>query len=526
MMDQQTSTSTETTTPAASTAEKPKIPSSNTSLSSFPLEDIEDVDIESSKEGEAMKHASEESDILFDSSLESAGNSAHTSWSEGSTGLMSDEIEDEDQWNDWGNERLTLEELELEERERSLEGDVDEDGDDEDAGALPSDAEVESNLSETDPATSEDLNYRDGDLHLLDGDSGVESNYSPSNYSFSDSQVSDSDNEYAARLEDMMLGSKSANSEGAHRTSIRIYDSTRLERIPVFHYTLFIKRTLFDSPPAFHPSKPLLVWPLGDGEILFANYKANTYFTRELCRSQFRGCHIFIKTHFSRIGEYLHFAALEARETDAENGKPRVVLLSLQVSTHRLSLRKTTSSPPRLVFRTIVDLGYTPTITVSNLPYFVSWTDKELYITRRSEKLDVIRIPLFHSSTTNSAMIPSICHLKDSIFLPRSSALRGMHFFPAEETLTVPSKKDKKPAALILRSHCSIPSQEVVIPKHTISPPLVVYLHEDADLGGWTCRANSEADSKQRVSNSCGRLKGKFESFDRTEDCDIVPYLF
>ena len=136
-----------------------------------------------------MKHAFEESDILLDSSLESAGNSVHTSWSEGSTELMSDEIEDEDQWNGRGNERLTLEELELEERERSLEGDVDEDGDDEDAGALPSDAEVENNLSETDSATSEDPNYRDGDLHLLDRDSGVESHYSPSNYSFLNSQL-------------------------------------------------------------------------------------------------------------------------------------------------------------------------------------------------------------------------------------------------------------------------------------------------------------------------------------------------
>ena len=109
---------------------------------------------------------------------------------------------------------------------------------------------------------------------------------------------------------------------------------------------------------------------------------------------QFCSCHIFIKTHFSRIGWHLQFVALEARETDAENGKPRVVLLSLQVSTHRLSLWKTTSSPPRLVFRTTVDLGYAATITVPNLPYFVSWADKKLYITRCSEKLDVTYSPV------------------------------------------------------------------------------------------------------------------------------------
>lgn len=102
-----------------------------------------------------------------------------------------------------------------------------------------------------------------------------------------------------------------------------------------------------------------------------------------------------------------------------------------------------------------------------------------------------------------------------------------MYFFPAPEApTTVAGKKDKKLAALILGSHCSIPSQGTLIPKHEISPPIEVYLCDDTDLGGWTCKTSAESDTRQRVNNACGRLKGKFESFDRNEDCDIVPYMF
>jgi hypothetical protein len=57
-------------------------------------------------------------------------------------------------------------------------------------------------------------------------------------------------------------------------------------------------------------------------------------------------------------------------------------------------------------------------------------------------------------------------------------------------------------------------------------PPIAVFLREDRDLG-WTCKEASGGVAETAFVNAgCGRLKGKFESFDRNEDCDIVPYFF
>ncbi len=39
---------------------------------------------------------------------------------------------------------------------------------------------------------------------------------------------------------------------------------------------------LYDSPPAVHPQESLVVWPLGGGDLLFADVAAKTYFTRQL----------------------------------------------------------------------------------------------------------------------------------------------------------------------------------------------------------------------------------------------------
>jgi hypothetical protein len=39
-------------------------------------------------------------------------------------------------------------------------------------------------------------------------------------------------------------------------------------------------KALFDSPPRMHPTKPLLVWPLGGWQMLYADIEANKYFVR------------------------------------------------------------------------------------------------------------------------------------------------------------------------------------------------------------------------------------------------------
>lgn len=62
------------------------------------------------------------------------------------------------------------------------------------------------------------------------------------------------------------------------RVSIRV--STSEGRL--FHFSRKVTSSLSNSPPVLHPIEPLLVWPLGGWEVLFADYEDNTYFVREL----------------------------------------------------------------------------------------------------------------------------------------------------------------------------------------------------------------------------------------------------
>lgn len=57
-------------------------------------------------------------------------------------------------------------------------------------------------------------------------------------------------------------------------------DEGRLKKI--FHYAHPLFFMLYASPPAFHPTKSLVAWPLGAGEVLFADFQAKTYFVRKL----------------------------------------------------------------------------------------------------------------------------------------------------------------------------------------------------------------------------------------------------
>lgn len=491
-------------------------------------------------------------DTNFDTDSDTSSNTAEEDWSDGSSDALSDEVEDEDQWNDWGNERLTIEELELEAREMSSPSLYS--SEDKDSIHVPEFDDLESLDSHLDDLDNDEVfAAEDGDNVKISGftlskadlgieptsdsdaessaASSVESNYSLSHYSDSD-EGSDFDPETAKHLNTLIFGQGSR--EGKQRVSLKVYNVSSNDKTPSFHFTYHVARSIFDSPPVFHPSKPLLVWPLGDAEILFADYKANTFFTRLLCCSRFRSCHVFIKAHFSSSGEYLHFAALEAQtEKPKEQDGKESLQLSLQVSTHRLSIRKTTRSPPRLLYRTTISLGTVATLNVSSSPYTLHWTDQELYVTTRGETLDVMKIPLFPDAKSGEARV---CHIQKEVYLPRTIEWRSLHFFPATSTLPLGSRHNSfeqridegvKMAKIIIGSHSSLPSQNVIVPAYQVSPPIGVLLHDERDLGGWKCKPiTAVSDDKQRVNNAGGRLQGKFETFDQSEDCDIVPFLY
>ncbi|CAO2655623.1 Nn.00g044260.m01.CDS01 [Neocucurbitaria sp. VM-36] len=550
--------------------------SSNTSVDSdteSKSEVIDDIRIEDaskfkrvSRREAILAEELEEDDPLLNSDSDASGNTAEEEWSDGSSDMLSDEVEDEDQWNDWGNDRLTIEALELEVEDSFPSSPASE--------ASAANAEVpDFDDLESLASQNEDLNidevwtagegdeikisgfmFKRGDLGI-DSDSSssretssVESNYSLSNYSDdgSDDDNSDFDVDTAKHLDTLIFGKGSR--EGKQRISLQVYDVNLPHGSPTFHFTRYVQRGIFDSPPVFHPSKPLLVWPLGDAEILFADYKANSFFTRLLCCSRFKSCHIFVKAHFSSSGEYLHFASLEAQTKESkEKDEKGSLILTLQVSTHRLSVRKTTRSPPRLIYRTTIDLGTAPTLNISSSPYTLHWTDETLYLTTRAQTLHVMRIPLFPDAQTGKS---SVCYIQKEVYLPRTADSRTLHFFPRPPPSSrAPSTRSKTSgqlqsaaaaaaqntmAKIIIGSHSAIPSQGLLVPRYQVAPPIGVLLHEERDLGGWKCKAiivsqeeeGEEGRAKQRLNNAGGRLQGKFETFDRTEDCDIVPFLY
>lgn len=540
--------------------------SSNTSVDvESDSELIDDIRIEDAKK---FTHVSRREAItaedldadenLFKSDSDASGNTAEEDWSDGSSDMLSDEVEDEDQWNDWGNERLTIEELNAEERDFEARS-----SDESEASAvMPDFDDLESFTSEISDSNLDEIwtagggdeikisgfTFNKGDLGI-DSDSAsssdassIRSNYTQSNYSDDASDNnSELDVETAKHLDALIFGKGSR--EGKQRISIQVHDLTGQNGKPVFHFARYVTRSIFDSPPCFHPSKPLLVWPLGDAEILFADYKANTFFTRRLCCSRFKSCHVFIKAHFSSSGEYLHFAALEATPKEAKDDSEKgSLLLSLQVSTHRLSIRKTTRSPSRLVYRSTIDLGAVPTLNVSSSPYTLHWTDQEVYLTTRGQTLNVTRIPLFpNPASSKSGSSSSVCYIQKDVYLPRTIESRTLHFFPkpaptsrAPTTrsktsgLKTASQKKNTMAKIIIGSHSAIPSQALLVPRYQVCPPTGVLLDDEKHLGGWKCKTVSceAGEARQRLNNAGGRLQGKFESFDRNEDCDIVPFLY
>ena len=525
-----------TTERGSSAAQSAKSPSSsNTSVTSsnFDTERIENIknkDIQ--VEPASIEDALETWEVA--SSTTSIANSAKTSWSEGSTNVSSGEFEDDDQWNDWSDERLMFEEFQgqVEDEEQDSSNNYRP----EDGSGIISRTESEisglSDLSEIDGLDIASLGLRLRTVRVNGSDdeeeaksaSSILSNYSQSLYSTSGDEEH-SDYEHEGRiLDNFLFGSQKAGKHGgAHRISVRIYDTMNKQQKPVFHFSQYVDRNLFSSPPVFHPSKPLLVWPLGAGEVLFANYMGTTYFTRLLCPSGFGSCQVFVKPHFSSNGDYLHFAALEAQNAekgeDLDGKRPAHVLLTLQVSTHRLSTRKTVSSPPHLIFRTNVFLGKTESVSVSALPYTLTWTDQILYFVKRDTKLNVIRIPLFQPAKAGNQTV--VCYPRNDIHLPRSATIRDVHYHPPRDGV---KKGMEGLGTVIIGSYSSRPAQGMLVPRHAVSPPIGVYVSEQHDLGGWICKADV-ADAKQRHNATGGRLQGKFERFDRKEDCDIVPFL-
>ncbi|KAJ4500494.1 hypothetical protein C8R41DRAFT_426187 [Lentinula lateritia] len=163
---------------------------------------------------------------------------------------------------------------------------------------------------------------------------------------------------------------------------IRSSDEPPLLPAKLFHFTQELPIALYDSPPAIHPFKSLIVWPIGRGDVLFADFSCQSYFMRKLRLTTSNSAHISVKCHFSNCGQYLFIAAFEGQRKPAEKVDDAIgIKVALLVLTYRLSESKTTRSPPRLIHRTRLDLGQKSSIAVSSFPFTLTWTSTNVYLT-------------------------------------------------------------------------------------------------------------------------------------------------
>ncbi|KAF8522855.1 hypothetical protein JB92DRAFT_2886428 [Gautieria morchelliformis] len=319
------------------------------------------------------------------------------------------------------------------------------------------------------------------------------------------------------------------------QVSLTVFNTECSPPSKIFYFSCKVSSMIYASPPVVHPSEPLVVWPLGGGEVLFADFVANTYFLRKLRPSTRYTKHIFMKCHFSSCELYLHMASLEVQRkpvsTSQRNAERDPLKIALLVSTYRICGHKTTKSPPTLIHRVKVHMGFAKSLPVSELPYTLTWMPTELYFTCSSEVLRVYRIRLFKNPDRldktwgeYDVLMP-----KRTIFLPGTASQRKVYYFPpavgstqarviiGSEVRAYDVEMDEN---LFGGQHDNNPRcvpKKVDAPGVDLSPPIGCYLDETDDFGGW---GNSHNCLDIPEALGIGKLDRRREKFDYDDDCD------
>ena len=245
-----------------------------------------------------------------------------------------------------------------------------------------------------------------------------------------------------------------------------------------------------------------------------------------------------MKCHFSPCSKYLHIASLEAQQMKQSRSeikaktKPRLAL-SAFISTHRLSTRKTTRSPPTLVHRVKIILGSTTSLCPTRMPIEITWVEKEVYLSSSSELnlLTLLRVDLFPPAKESAAAdYNAVSVPKLPILLPESARSRSVHYYPPQPKTTL--------ALILIGSFASKPDSNndkstredgpeeydtIQGLPETVFPPIGFYVDVEKDLGGWGA-SNAEEEIDKDADK--GQLKQKMEIFAAEDDCDIEHYFF
>ncbi|KAL3479827.1 hypothetical protein BJX99DRAFT_255263 [Aspergillus californicus] len=353
--------------------------------------------------------------------------------------------------------------------------------------------------------------------------------------------------------------------------SLRVFSRSEAGLKCIFQLSRSIDLLVYDSPPVLHPFKPLIVWPMSPGNVLFADFEQKTWFRRRLRPTSTFTRQVFTKCHFSPCGKYLHIAILEARRKPPKEKKrtkksknpsstpsSKKVLppldLSLFVTTHRLSSRKTTRAPPTQISRAKIELGHFHSLPVSQLPFTVTWTPLELYFTISAQTLALYKVSLFppRDGDGECVLVP-----REQIFLPATAETREVRFFGPQLETSAPAaaggsdseSQDERGMRVLIGSQIRsshvllgegtsahtedggfqvagtawIPQSEAIKGvEGSVSMPAGFWISSEDDFGGWV-RSQDIVDLPP--DRGVGRLDLKIERFDVEEDCDLEPYI-
>ncbi|KAF4461134.1 Ankyrin repeat [Fusarium albosuccineum] len=307
-------------------------------------------------------------------------------------------------------------------------------------------------------------------------------------------------------------------------------DAPQDERL-VFRFKKKYPNMLHESPPIVHPQHSLVVWPLSGSNLLFADFKNNSFFEQKVKTTDLTADHVhFYLAHpictnlsFSNDGLFLYVAIIDAvAEKPAAHtsetpgiivGPKSQLCLNLHVLVLQLSSSKPTRNQPKLVAMTSCRLGcscaraFTPT-----LPFAFTWGDNMLHLTLSDSCLHVYRITIpkvgevkdktKDSDTARKENLKfTVLVPKEKILLPRSARNRSVQFFPAKEP-------DANNLVIIGPRYGNHPR-----------PPCGVYLSEQ-QLGGWVIQSDEDTSRTPQK-----RLAGLLEEpWDDDTDCIIIPF--
>ena len=232
-----------------------------------------------SRENSRSNHASDTSPAKGDDSSDKDGddsdsscstdeisewNSAEESWSEGSTEV--DEL---------GNPLTSSDDS----SSNSSEADADSDNESE----APQDDTASDTVINSYGQLNEESDSDGGEVDFdcgSDNDS-YEGDYE-SDWSDDDKENLHFDSDDEERLTRRMAYSRQDRKHNAkvQQGVLKIYDLAVSPSTQIFTFTHPLPLMLYESPPAIHPTKALVVWPLCGGDVMFADFEGKSYFIR------------------------------------------------------------------------------------------------------------------------------------------------------------------------------------------------------------------------------------------------------